>query len=249
VERLFHDWLARVQHGLKRFGKDERIDPQRLREILEEVLAAIEADDPATLVGDMTDLLDTVTRDGGAVALAQIGMANDEAIVNLVNEKAVEWSQDRAAELVGMKWVDGELVENPNADYAISESTRDLLRADITAAIEDGLSNDDLAAQLADAYAFSDERAEVIARTETAFADVAGNMIAYRESGVVEEKQWITGDGCCVDCKELDEETVPLDQDFEAPDGDTVDAPPLHPNCRCDVLPLISEPTDPFTED
>ena len=193
----------------------------------------------------MTNLLSTVTKDGGAEALAQVGIANDTSIVELVNEKAVAYARDRAAEMVGKRWVDGELVDNPNSAYRIDDSTRELLRADIASGLEEGLSNDDIAKALASAYAFSDERADMIARTETAFADVAGNMIAYRESGEVESKQWITGEGCCDECAELNGVIVDLDENFP---GDGGDGPPLHPNCRCDVLPLIRVLPDPHTE-
>lgn len=246
IERLFHDWLARAQHGLRRFEKDELADAERARRILSEILAAIQAGNAAALVGDMTGLLSTVTQDGGAAALAQVGIVEDRSILAVVNQRAVNYARDRSAEMVGMKWVDGELVENPSAQWRIDDSTRELLRGDVTAALKDGLSNDALAERIAGSYAFSDDRALMIARTETAFADVAGNMIAYRESGEVEQKQWITGEGCCDDCLALDKIIVDIDEDFPDDGGD---GPPLHPNCRCDVVPLLREPKDPFTEE
>ena len=66
------------------------------------------------------------------------------------------------------------------------------------------MSNDDLADLIQQNYGFSDARSENIARTETAFADSAGNMAAYRASGVVSGKRWITGAGCCDLCEALD---------------------------------------------
>ena len=86
-------------------------------------------------------------------------------------------------------------------------------------------------------YAFSEARAETIARTETANADCQGNLAVYKESGVVAQKQWIVGAGCCDECQELDGEIVDLDDNFSTGD----DAPPAHPNCRCDYVPLIDE--------
>ena len=80
---------------------------------------------------------------------------------------------------------DGDLVVNPDAEYAIADSTRDMLRGTISDALESGASNTNLAAAITDAYGFSDKRAELIARTETAFADVAGNLDAWQDSGQV----------------------------------------------------------------
>jgi hypothetical protein len=56
----------------------------------------------------------------------------------------------------------------------------------------------------------------------------------------VASKQWITGAGCCDECDELNGDTVALDEDFSTADG-AVDGPPLHPNCRCDVLPITTD--------
>jgi SPP1 gp7 family putative phage head morphogenesis protein len=187
---------------------------------------------------DAQDLLEEITSSGGAAALAQIGFTADDSITNQLNEYALDYAKDRSAEMVGKKWVDGELIDNPNAEWVIADATRDMLRADIAAAIESGASNDRLADQLAENYAFSDDRSQVIARTETAKADVAGNLNAYRESGQVEGKRWLTAPDCCDECLELDGETAGIDEDFPDDGGD---GPPLHPNCRCDVLPVLTE--------
>ena len=206
----------------------------------------------ATLAGDVREILEAVCKDGIAVALAQIGIAGatkplDDltpeqkaeylSLLKQTNARAVEYAKGRSAELVGMKWVNGELVQNPNAAWRIDESTRDMIRSDVVLAMDEGLSNDDLSELVQSNYGFSDARSENIARTETAFADSAGNMAAYRASGVVSGKRWITGAGCCDLCEALDGIEVPLDADF--PDGG--DCPPLHPQCRCACTPVLAE--------
>jgi SPP1 gp7 family putative phage head morphogenesis protein len=208
------------------------------QEQVQAILQAIAATGAVTLVGDTRKLLEQIVREGGAAALAQIQIAADRSIVNQVNALAVEYAQERAAELVGMRWVDDELVENPDPEWSIDSATRDLLRSDVENAVREGASNTQLADLIAGHYAFSDERSETIARTETAFADVAGNLAAYKASGQVAGKQWIVADSCCDECQDLDGVTVGLDEDFP---GDGGDGPPLHPNCRCDVLPILSE--------
>ena len=204
------------------------------------ILKQIDLSGWSDLADDVQGILEIVGRDGGAEGLLQIGMSEaSEKIVNLVNAKAVEYSKERSAELVGMKWVDGELVENPNPEWAITDSTREFLRGDVQAAMESGMSNDDLADLIADNYAFSDARAEMIARTETAFADVQGNLTAYKESGVVQGKTGIAAPTCCEFCQELDGVTVGIDEDFPNEGGD---GPPLHSQCVCDILPETELP-------
>ena len=180
-------------------------------------------------------LIDTA-KSGVGEAYTQIALS-DPAAFEVANLDAIDWAKDRAAEMVGMKVVDGELVVNPNSEYSIQESTREMIRSDVTQAVDEGWSTNDLANKLQDNYAFSDERAEAIARTEIAKADVEGSKILYRESGVVSRKRWITGAECCDECQALDGEEADLDDTFKGGEGD----PPLHPLCRCDIIPLLGD--------
>lgn len=186
---------------------------------------------------DLLTILQAVAADGGYQAMAQIGI-DDQDITNLVNTYAQDYARQRSAEMVGKKWVGGQLVNNPDSRWVITDSTRDLLRTDVTQAIDEGWSSDHLARIIEWNYAFSSTRAEMIARTEIAFADVAGNMQAYRESGIVEGKQWILAENPCELCIENAEAgIIGLDDDF--PNG--VDAPPQHPHCECDVIPVTKD--------
>jgi SPP1 gp7 family putative phage head morphogenesis protein len=175
-----------------------------------------------------------IAKNGGEEALVQISIGEADTF-SVVNAQAVEWAQARAAEMVGMKWVDGELIPNPNAIWQITESTRDMIKNVVLLAEQEGWGVEKLTKALIEDYAFSKARARMIARTEIAAADMAGSMIAYRASGVVTHKEWLTAAGCCEICEALDGVTVALDEEF--PDG-AGDAPPLHPNCRCSVLPI-----------
>lgn len=184
--------------------------------------AAAEAIDYDQLREAVTPRLKAVAQDGARAGLDQVGAALDQ-LLDQANEQAIAWAEERAGELVTQ----------------VDETTRQAV-ADLTAqALREGWSNDDLADALDSAEVFGPDRAERIARTETAFADVAGNLEGYRASGVVAAKRWIVADaGECDLCAELDGEEVGLDEDFP---GDGGDGPPLHPNCRCDVLPVLQE--------
>lgn len=208
---------------------------------IERILDGVNLDALVALVadGDLADALEQMYRDGGMEALVQLGINGTEDMLALVNEQAVQYARERAAEMVGMKWVKGKLKPNPSAKWAISEATRNGIRSLVTSAIEEGWSNDRLAEQLSNAYQFSTERAVNIAATETAFADVAGNLEGYRASGIVKGKRWLLAqsDYCPICATNAAAGDLPLDGLF--PDGTS--GPPAHPRCRCDVIPILKE--------
>lgn len=194
-----------------------------------------------TLVDGLKSTLQVVSLDGVNEAFFQVGVNPDtmDDALSLANQKAIDYAADRAAELVGMQWKNGELVENPNPTYSITESTRDMLRGKVSQAMEEGWSNDKLTAEIKADYSFSAERAASIAQTETAIADVEGNMATYEETDLVESKQWLAAPGCCQKCAALDGVIVPLN-DYFVP-GSFRKNSPLHPHCRCDVLPVLKD--------
>lgn len=91
---------------------------------------------------------------------------------------------------------------------------------------------------------FQDEispyRAEMITRTEFANAATVVSKETYTKNGV-EQWQWIQPAGDDDDvCTENDGEIVDIGDTF--PSGD--DRPPAHPNCKCDVIPVLPKDFD-----
>ena len=170
----------------------------------------------------------------GTDALSELNLF-DAAMLKRMTARASDYAQSRAAELVGMRIVDGELVENPDPAFSIADTTRQMLRRTITDAVESGASNQQLSSAIRDAAAFSSDRADMIARTETSMADNQGTIAGWKESGVVGGMQWLAAPDCCDECQEIDGEIVGLDEGF--PDGD----PPLHPDCRCTVTAVLTD--------
>ena len=84
------------------------------------------------------------------------------------------------------------------------------------------------------------QRGELIARTEVLGAANAGQLEIWREAqrqGTLDGtygKVWITtpDEFLCAQCEPLDGVIVGLNEGFES-DGETVQFPPRHPNCRC----------------
>jgi SPP1 gp7 family putative phage head morphogenesis protein len=203
---------------------------------LEEIDFAEWADE---LPGMFRPTLAAIAIDGGIQGLRQIGVTSDD-LEDLLRDKAETWAADRAAEMVGMRRVDGELVQNPDAKWRIDEGTRDMLRSTTERALNEGWSSQEMAAEIEASYPFSESRAEMIARTEIAKADIAGTMEGYRASGIVAGKTWLTAQDDMVsdECRECGEAgIIGLDDNF--PSGE--DAPPNHPNCRCVVLPVFDD--------
>lgn len=141
------------------------------------------------------------------------------------NPRAVEAAKAQAAKLI----------------QNISKTSREAIKELVSKAFEDQVTAADLADAIADEIG-DDARAEVIARTETMAAANAGQQEAWSQavdSGLLtgdERQVWIVtpDDRLCAICEPMDGETAPLDGTFDV-DGDDLDGPPAHPNCRCTV--------------
>lgn len=159
----------------------------------------------------------------------------DSSLISEVNKVARDWAANRAAEMVGMKFnEDGELIPNPNAEWVIADTTRDELRTIVTEAFEKETPMEELVASIREAGAFSDARAQMIANTEVAKAQVTGNWEVWKSTGVVTSIQWLVSDNdnVCDECGGNDGEVVQMGEAFTS--GDEI--PPAHPNCQCVVL-------------
>lgn len=209
----------------------------------EEIARKIDLSSLDLVVDSMDEALFDLAADTAFKALAQLGVTKTEQLVNIVNERAHAFARDRAAELVGKRWTDdGVLIDSPNAVYAITESTRSDLRDLIAKGLEDNIGTPAIADSIQEAFAFSADRADLVARTEISRANEQGKLNGWREAqdaGVVLLKSWLTAgdDDVDVDICEPNEAqgAIAIDDDFESGD----DAPPGHPNCRCVLIPEV----------
>lgn len=158
----------------------------------------------------------------------------DHAAIVKSQDLARAYARDRAAEMVGMKWVNGDLVPNPNAQWVISDTTRDEIRKLVEDAFADETPLGTLVDQIKMSGAFSEERAKLIATTEISNAQSKANFNVWQQTGVVESVRWMVSSlGCCDECSDNEDAgAIPFGETF--PSGD--DAPPAHPNCRCYLL-------------
>ncbi len=115
----------------------------------------------------------------------------------------------------------------------------------ITDGINQGLSVPEIRDSITNKFeTISKNQATVITRTEVMRASNMGNLDAYRQSGIVEAKQWLTA-GATDECSNYEGKTESLDGSFYSSDSEFLDGdPPLHPNCRCVLIPVVSTGTD-----
>lgn len=185
--------------------------------------------DELDLNGISVDLVDSITpemikafKEAGILGIDQVKIEATDDMTNHLDQKAMDYAEEHGAELI----------------EDLANTTRESLRDLITQAVEDGLSPDELSESIQQSATFGESRSDMISRTELAFAHVQGNVAGWRETGMIEGKRSILGDlhtveDECDDCVMAG--VVPLDEDFIA----GYNFPPYHPNCMCDVVPVL----------
>ena len=227
------EWL---DEALSRFADEQDVD---------KVLDAYETGDLKAAAEQIRDILKIRAAEAAVNALQKLDIT-EQPLFDLVNTDALVYARERAAELVGMKNVNGEWVENPNQKWAITETTRNGLRDLVTKAYTDGLTPAQLRKEIQGAYNFSKDRSKMIAITEMNRSSTQGTLAALRRSGVVEGKSILLSndhdvDDLCDSAAEMG--VIALDEDFEGEDG-----PPLHPQCLCSLVAHVSMEEDESEE-
>jgi phage portal protein BeeE len=169
----------------------------------------------------VADMLRTGAMDG----LAKIGMAPEDGAFNVASETAMSYVRNRGLEL--------------------AKTIPETLKGHVAVAIEKQLAAGTSIADLRDAIKeaapdLTEWQAVRIARTETAMAYCEGNRQAWEQQGVA-TKAWIVAGGPCPICEGIGEaypNDIPIGEAFSTGSG-SWQAPPAHPNCRCDLLPGV----------
>ena len=142
----------------------------------------------------------------------------------------------------------------------INTETEKQIRATLAQGMRENETIQELTARIMHVFGTaSTYRAFMIARTESAMAENYSDVVAWEQTGVVESKQWFTAEDehVCGFCHEMDGVTITLKESFfnkgdvmmfEDKNGKphemmldfrTIGEPPLHPNCRCVLLPIL----------
>ncbi len=213
-------------------------------------------------IADAASLLVSAQADLMAAALVALQAAGTEAYESTKTqiEDAIEKSSKGRKDALSLVFS----VTNPALAQIVQDLGKRIVNIDqttldsIQATVEEGLRRGYSVHQIADGVAAEDYpgitgvfdswdgRADVIARTETSWAFNQASVQAYKDSGVVEQKEWLVGMGDDKGlCQALDGEVVNVDDTFS--DGSFAPPDP-HPNCTCTILPVVSA-ASPAEED
>lgn len=109
------------------------------------------------------------------------------------------------------------------------EQVRDEVHSVLTSAQDAGLSPLDTARQLGKRFdQYAGYEWERLARTESAYASLAGSREQYQEYGV-SHVVWLLSVGACQICQAFEGKLIPIEE--------TDSQPPGHVNCLCDISP------------
>ena len=214
-DRAAHHVASQLR-GMAVVGKADDEDEkrkQRAKSIADDI-NLFDLKEVKALAGALDDLATDVTN----AALTDMGLFGQ------VDARSTTWATKHAAELVTQ----------------ITDSTRDMLRQTIA----QGLQETDIlgvADRIAKDYAFSPERALLIADTETAFANgngaQKGREIA-KDLGIKIKKEWLDHEGACPICVE-NALAGPIEIEDTFPDGSMTT--PSHPRCHCTTVSVIED--------
>lgn len=156
------------------------------------------------------------------------------------------WSEAEQAGIVGAFDLDNPYVQQYLDDVVkttmvkeIAETSRSQVRDLEAQAAREGWSVAERASRYRDLFTtWSTTRAETVATTMAAAAFERGNLAAWKASGEVDRKEWLTApNNPCPACEALRGKVVGLDAEF-APG---VMHPPAHARCRCASAPVLRE--------
>lgn len=184
----------------------------------------------------LVDVLKDIYIEEGNTVLDELGSDQD---INITTDFAVQYLSEYSGVLIS----------------GINETTREKLRIALSEGYDAGEGVGQLAGRVHEVFDEADKnRALLIAQTESLKASNAATVEAYRQSEVVEYKEWLSerDNKTCPFCLKQDGKFISLNKNFFN-QGDTISAggetmtvsftdvgePPLHGRCRCTVIPVL----------
>jgi HK97 family phage portal protein len=217
-----HIILSRKNEIIKRLKGDKSFTKDLNKEILAVIFREIESKWQVDFKNANESLYQDALLMAGTEAIQQV---NVDISFDLKHPRALEWISKNA--LKKATWM--------------VETLKEEIRGILYDGIDQGLSINDMAGSISSFFDLqADYRAERIARTETIASYAQGSLEGYRQSGVVKMKRWLTAGDDRVDpeCAENEDQgAIGLEDHFK----NGGDAPPVHPNCRCSLVPVVQE--------
>jgi phage portal protein BeeE len=182
---------------------------------------------------EIASVLEEAANDGALSLIGSAGIDVSAKSWDRIDQMTTQMARDRGGELVGMKYDQdaGQWVENPNAQWAITEDVRNELASLVAEAEAKNWSNSDLSDAIQNATTFGEDRADMVARTELKRIDGMASRKTASETGASQKSSNRSDDDFdCDDCQANEEAGwIDVDEDFPSGDSDV----PFHPNCKC----------------
>lgn len=135
---------------------------------------------------------------------------------------------------------------------SVTRTTAERVTETLEAGMRAGKTTTEMQGEVGTLLGGDNQRAYLIAKTETQRAHSAGQVEAWQASGMVEGKEWLLSGNPCPMCLSASTEfkNVPLDEPM-VPLGATlpgsesvndytpIDGPPMHPGCLCEMVPVM----------
>jgi HK97 family phage portal protein len=247
-------WKAAEGEEIPLFRQVRDILDRQKREAIEAMIAAgqIEAaaaairavlSDPkwrALIVEAVAEQYRQVIAAGAEAGVQSLGSVGVDARFDVLSEQVEEYIQQSATRLAN----------------ELGGTTATDIESLIGEGVRNGESINEINQRIQASHAFSTQRADMIARTETANAFTQGQLEAWDQSGIIGTKTWVLSPEPCEFCEAVSRNgTIPLKQPY-ANIGDTItgadggtmtvgfrtiQGPPLHPYCLCDVVGNLIE--------
>lgn len=226
LKKVLQAYARRIAPGIARaYGAQLGKDAGPKRDVIASLIDQLGAESLGEeLTGDLEGAMLSAFRRAAARGTLQVGFDVTAEITKQVDRAAVDYAARRGGELM--------------KDFA--DTTEKDMRALLSRAVNEGMSTDELEDAVLGLGSFGESRAEMIARTELAFAHVQGNKEGWAASGVRVRKRSILGD--LHDIEDICDEAAAagvVDMDEEFVDG--AKDPPYHPRCVCDIEPVIED--------
>ncbi|MFO7274421.1 MAG: phage portal protein, partial [Bacillota bacterium] len=183
-----------------------------------------------------------------------------DSVMDLALEHVLSAAGDAGSELDVAFDLDNEYARRFVQQYVfpfaqtLADGSVDRVRRVILAGQQEGLTVAEMRNRLLDEFDdWTVTRAEMVARTETIRASNAGALMAYRYAGV-QMVEWLPAGDACPYCKALEGKRWAAGSalfdigDEWHPEGverpfrityEPVRHPPLHPHCRCTLVPVV----------
>lgn len=236
--------LANAQvKGIKNYGTRRKITKADKRVYLNDLIDWAMANED--MAGMIAPILLTLIATTGQQAMKDLNL--DPSMFNSVSQEVVDEYRNAATRIA----------------TDVNAETEKQLRATLGQGIDAGEDFTELTARIEQVFgAALTYRSNRIAQTEVTREQSMGDIFAWKQSGVVNGKEWATAkdERVCPYCRSLDGTIIHLDKPFfEVGDTLTVDngdpdnpkpqtmnvtyddvqGPPLHVSCRCTALPVL----------